>query len=219
MLGTRFGTSPTLDRDQEDNCRVVLIGTWRAMRGDETIRCQDVTFVHCTEPDRLPAVVNATKAGWILAGHDLDDGDIQRTVSGAKALREDLRLAILGQRHDWRRCERWVRRGCRVYLDDSIGLRRAAYAIHTAQTLEVNVVDRVFHQTLQDRAVGPMPHLTRREREVLDLVRRGLRNRDIAGILHVTENTVEYHMRHLLSKFSARSRLEVVERATALGLA
>lgn len=170
--------------------------------------------IHSVQP-----AVSALGAHWLLAAQDVDDGQIQGALSAAKAVREDVRLAILGERHDWRRCERWIRRGCRAYLDESVTVRRAARAIHTAHTLEVNVVDRAFHQTLQERAAGAIPHLTRREREVLDLVRRGLRNRDIALALHVTENTVEYHMRHLLAKFRARSRMEVIERATALGLA
>lgn len=106
-----------------------------------------------------------------------------------------------------------------MYLEDTINLRRGVAAIRASQTLEVNVMDRIFFEVLRERATGPAPHLTRRERDVLELLRRGMRNREIAGALFVTENTVEYHMRHLLSKFSARNRLEVVERATALGLA
>ncbi len=48
---------------------------------------------------------------------------------------------------------------------------------------------------------------------MLEPLRRGRRNKEIADAMHVTENTVEFHVRHLLSKFGARSRLEVVRRA------
>ncbi|WP_177244546.1 LuxR C-terminal-related transcriptional regulator [Streptomyces sp. yr375] len=169
--------------------------------------------------DDLISVVHSRQADWILAGAELDDGDIQCFFAGANAVRESVRLAILGHRQDWRRCDRWMRRGCRVYLDESVEPRHTVAAIRAAHTLGVNVVDRVFSETVRERATGPTPHLTRRERDVLDLLRRGLRNREIAGALFVSENTIEYHMRHLLSKFSARNRLEVVERATSLGLA
>jgi DNA-binding NarL/FixJ family response regulator len=227
VFGTRIASLPEIDPDgvfdeyaeEDEKCVVILLGTWKSMCGPHGIRCHGIKFDRCLTMDRLPFLVSSVNSGWLLAAPDFDDGQIQRAICRAKAIREDLRLAILGPRHDWRRCERWMRRGCRVYLEDSISVRRAAKAVHAAETLEVNIVDRTFYQTLQERTTGPMPHLTRREREVLDLVRRGLRNRDIATMLHVTENTVEYHMRHLLAKFSARSRLEVVERATALGLA
>ncbi|MFC5146806.1 helix-turn-helix transcriptional regulator [Streptomyces aureoversilis] len=159
------------------------------------------------------------QADWMLVGEKIDDSEIHRAFGRAKAVREDLNLAILGPRRDWRRCERWLRRGCRVYLEDTVGLDRMAEAIRSARDLGINVTDRSIFQVLQERSAGPTPHLTQREHEVLDLLRRGLRNQDIAHALHVTENTVEYHVRHLLAKFGARSRLEAVERASALGLA
>ncbi|MCC3770096.1 response regulator transcription factor [Streptomyces sp. UNOC14_S4] len=180
---------------------------------------ENVEIHPCPDSDLLAPIVHSVQADWMLVGEKIDDSEIHRAFSRAKAVREDLNLAILGPRRDWRRCERWLRRGCRVYLEDTVGLDRMAEAIRSAQGLGINVTDHSIFQVLQERSAGPTPHLTQREHEVLDLLRRGLRNQDIAHALHVTENTVEYHMRHLLSKFGARSRLEAVERASALGLA
>jgi LuxR family maltose regulon positive regulatory protein len=59
--------------------------------------------------------------------------------------------------------------------------------------------------------------LTIRELEVLALVAAGLRNAEIGVDLHVSVNTVEFHMRNLLGKLAARSRTEAVGRARALG--
>jgi DNA-binding NarL/FixJ family response regulator len=59
--------------------------------------------------------------------------------------------------------------------------------------------------------------LTVREHEVLALVAAGLRNSEIATELHVSINTVEFHMRNLLSKLGARSRTEAIGRARTLG--
>jgi DNA-binding NarL/FixJ family response regulator len=203
------------------HCRVVLVGWWRAAerQGPTIIHHENVEIHPCTEADRLASVVHSVQADWMLVGQQFDDGEIQRVYARVKAVREDLSLAILGPRRDWRRCERWLRRGCQVYLEDTVELGRMAEALQASQNLQINVSDRSFFQILRERFVGPVPYLTQREHEVLDLLRRGLGNRDIACALHITENTVEYHMRHLLSKFGARSRLEVVERASALGLA
>ncbi|WP_176955242.1 response regulator transcription factor [Sinosporangium album] len=199
--------------------RVVVLGHWRAMQTDQVVDDADVMIHRCRGLGDLAAAVHCSRANWIMVGYDYDDSDIQRVVMAAKAMREDVGLVLLGPRHDWRRCERWLKRGCRVYLEHTIDVPRAIAAIKAAQTLDINVMDHVFSRMLCDRVAGPAPHLTRREREVLELLRKGLRNKEIADVMHVTVNTVEYHMRHLLSKFSARSRLEVVERATALGLA
>jgi predicted ATPase/DNA-binding CsgD family transcriptional regulator len=51
--------------------------------------------------------------------------------------------------------------------------------------------------------------LTRREREVAELVGQGLRNREIAASLVVSPRTVDGHMERIRAKLGARSRVEV----------
>jgi ATP/maltotriose-dependent transcriptional regulator MalT len=58
-----------------------------------------------------------------------------------------------------------------------------------------------------ERVTAP---LTRREREVLALVCEGLKNREIAGRLYLSEATVKLHVRRILAKVGARSRTEAV---------
>jgi LuxR family maltose regulon positive regulatory protein len=55
--------------------------------------------------------------------------------------------------------------------------------------------------------------LTPREHEVLDLVRQGLTNREIARTLWIAESTVKVHVRHVLEKLGARSRTEAASLA------
>ena len=52
------------------------------------------------------------------------------------------------------------------------------------------------------------PRLTDREREVLDLVARGLTNKEIATALNVTENTVRTHLRNILDKLHVHNRTQ-----------
>ena len=51
---------------------------------------------------------------------------------------------------------------------------------------------------------------TQREIEVLQLISEGLVNREIGGILFLSEETVKSHVRHLLAKLQARSRAHAV---------
>jgi two-component system, NarL family, nitrate/nitrite response regulator NarL len=60
--------------------------------------------------------------------------------------------------------------------------------------------------------------LTPRERQILALTAEGMDNRDIARQLGVSYTTVRSHVRHLLGKLSARSKLEAVVRASEWGL-
>jgi DNA-binding NarL/FixJ family response regulator len=54
------------------------------------------------------------------------------------------------------------------------------------------------------------PRLTDRELEVLNLVARGLNNREIARDLYISENTVKNHVRNILEKLQLHSRMEAV---------
>ena len=60
--------------------------------------------------------------------------------------------------------------------------------------------------------------LTPREHEVLVLVADGLRNREIATRLEISEHTVKFHLAAIFGKLAASSRTEVVRKALRLGL-
>lgn len=61
-----------------------------------------------------------------------------------------------------------------------------------------------------ERQSVPTPRLTERELEVLKLVAQGLTNREIAGELYISENTVKNHVRNILEKLHLHSRMEAV---------
>jgi DNA-binding NarL/FixJ family response regulator len=60
--------------------------------------------------------------------------------------------------------------------------------------------------------------LTNRELEVLGLVTAGLRNKEIAARLGVSENTAKFHLRNILEKLHASSRTELAAKAVREGL-
>jgi two-component system nitrate/nitrite response regulator NarP len=60
------------------------------------------------------------------------------------------------------------------------------------------------------------PSLTPRERELIELVRQGLRNRDIANQLGVTEGTVKVYLHAIFDKVGVDNRTELAMRAKEL---
>ena len=61
-------------------------------------------------------------------------------------------------------------------------------------------------------------HLSGRELEVLDYIRRGLTNRDIAVALSLSENTIKSHVKAILQKLESADRAEAVARGFEQGL-
>jgi len=73
--------------------------------------------------------------------------------------------------------------------------------------------------TLAADAGRPNPdRLTERELDVLRLVVAGMRNKEIAADLGISENTAKFHLRNILDKLHAQNRAEVVARAMREGL-
>lgn len=74
----------------------------------------------------------------------------------------------------------------------------------SARRIGVPVI--VLRQARDPRALAS---LSKREREVAVLVGKGLRNRQIAAALHISESTVKDHVHHILDKLEMTSRTEL----------
>lgn len=98
------------------------------------------------------------------------------------------------------------------YLLKTMRARQVVEAIHAARECEV-----VLHPVVAEKLRrspryqgGTRPVLSAREMEVLRLAARGLRNKEIARIAHLSVRTVEGHLSHILTKLGVASRTEAV---------
>ena len=79
--------------------------------------------------------------------------------------------------------------------------------------VDPEIADRIAH--VKERAARA-PSLTPRERELVELVRQGLRNRDIGAKLGVTEGTVKVYLHGIFDKLGVDNRTELAMRAADL---
>jgi DNA-binding NarL/FixJ family response regulator len=93
--------------------------------------------------------------------------------------------------------------------DDLIGVVREVHA--GARPMSSDIVAQ-----LTARAVSP--RITAREKEVLELMAAGLRNKEIAATLHISEDTVEVHAKNIFTKLSVRDRTAAVTVALRRGI-
>jgi PAS domain S-box-containing protein len=80
----------------------------------------------------------------------------------------------------------------------------------------VGVFGQVPHWEQQQESPEPHPHLTPRQTEVLHLLEHGRSTTQIADELHLSQETVRNHVRHLLRALGVNSRLEAVAMARHL---
>jgi DNA-binding NarL/FixJ family response regulator len=69
------------------------------------------------------------------------------------------------------------------------------------------VADEQPHPTRMGREAG----LTRRERQLVQMIDTGLTNKEIAAELNLSEQTIKNHVHRILRKLGASDRLEAVE--------
>jgi two-component system NarL family response regulator len=142
-------------------------------------------------------------------------------MSGSEAIRRicekssDARIVVLTILSGDEEVYRALEAGAHGYLLKDMVRQELVRAIH-----EVHAGRRYIPAEVGARlAEGfPRPQLSPREVEVLQLVATGLRNKEIAGNLDLSEATVNAHVKHILSKLNAADRTEAVMAALRRGI-
>ncbi len=102
---------------------------------------------------------------------------------------------------------------------DDIFARQLIQHTEGTPALSPSIARRIMeHFRLTGPAAPPEGELTDREREVLALIGRGLRNADVAQDLGLAESTIASHIKSIYRKLGISSRAEASWHATRMGL-
>lgn len=139
-------------------------------------------------------------------------------VEAARAIRGEfpsahlVALTTYGGDEDIRRA---LAAGVQAYLTKDVlhdELLKAIRAVHAGQTYLPSGVAAAL------AAQMPRPDLSAREIQVLELIVRGLANKQIAYSLSIAEHTVKNHVKNILSKLGVQDRTQAATAAIQRGI-
>ena len=120
-----------------------------------------------------------------------------------------------------------IRSGAKGYLLKNMSPSKLVTTIRSVQRGESALSRSMTLRLMEElsRTEGPrrlgdhwLEKLTRREREILRVLASGMTNREIGEQLHISENTVKYHVHSILEKLNLSDRRTAAKFAKEHGL-
>ncbi|MFL5663068.1 MAG: response regulator, partial [Ktedonobacteraceae bacterium] len=170
--------------------------------------------------DGLQAVGETLELGpqVVLMDANLPNGQSMEALKQIKQLNLDTRVLLLSAQEREEYLYETLRAGADGYVLKDIAPDELAQAVRTVAGGEVLVQPQLAGRLLsrfgrQGRGGYLYEALTTREQEVLQLLARGLRNKEIAARLYVSERTVNFHLANIYHKLNVSGRTEALSKA------
>ncbi len=169
---------------------------------------------------RRPPAIETLAPDVVLLDINLPD------ISGIDICRQvrkqdkDIRIIALSVHNERPVIKNILGSGANGYvLKNSVG-EEIITAIHAALNGETYLcrAARDIVSNIQEGELSEIPKITRREKEILLLVSKGLTTAQIAEQLFISFHTVESHRKNLIEKFDVSTMTAVIKLATQYGL-
>jgi two-component system nitrate/nitrite response regulator NarP len=184
---------------------VLLRGTDYELVGRARSGAEAMTQVQHVNPDVLLLDVNMPDGSGLDVLRQLRELDDAPAIVLLTAGMDDTQLLI---------ADRFEPEGIVLKTSDPAHLLECMEQVRGGKRwIDPEIAERTRHA--KERALHA-PSLTPRERELVELVRQGLRNRDIASQLGVTEGTVKVYLHAIFDKVGVDNRTELAMRAGEL---
>ena len=202
-----------------DRIRVLCVDDHRIVR-------EGIAAVIGRQPD-MEVVGSAANGAQAIEMFERDHPDITLMdlqlpgITGLEAIQalrlrdEDARIIVLTTYHGDEDIYRALQAGAAAYLlKDAVldDLARVVREVHRGARPLSEDVKRILD------ARTSAARLTSREVEVLELIAEGLRNKEIAGALGITEGTARVHVKNIFSKLNVSDRTAAVTLALRRGI-
>jgi DNA-binding NarL/FixJ family response regulator len=197
-----------------DNQPLTLSGLRSAVEDQDDI----TVLAECKNPERLMEIVRNHSPDVLLVSTEL----LQEELDALENLiteNQKIRVIILTNRKDTDFLEGALRCGAKGVFQREWPVQQIPMAIRkvtnggvwleqaAAEKMLEDLLSRPNTQNPEERKISA---LTSREREVIDLVCQGLRNKEMSGRLHISDATVSHHLTSIYRKLEVDDRTSLV---------
>lgn len=132
----------------------------------------------------------------------------------------DTKVLVLSMHENLQHVQQLVKAGVKGYLLKNTGRDQLINAITCVQNGETVIDAKISQSVFKGKSDEQkfIPRLTRREKEILQLIALQKTTDEIADQLDLTRSTIEYHRRNLLMKFRVKSAVGLIKEAFLKGL-
>ncbi len=174
--------------------------------------------------DGVQAVSETLELGpqIVLLDSQLPNGQSLDALRQIKQLNLDTKVLLLSAQDREEYLYETLRSGADGYVLKDIAPDELAQALRVVASGEVLVqpqlAGRLLSRVGKQGGRAPYESLTARELDVLRLLARGMRNKEIAARLYVSERTVNFHLANIYQKLNVSGRTEALSKAIEQGL-
>lgn len=223
---------PTFDLNINTHMIKILIVDDHKMfvQGLESIlsKEEDIEIVHrCHEGKEVFNMELLDRVNIILLDINLPDISGIEICQRILKLKDHIKILVLSMHDEESYITEVLKSGALGYVLKNTGRKELVTAIRTVASgrtyFSEDITNTIMNGLISNNkkakpAEKQVPKITRREKEVLDLIMDENTNQEIAGKLFISLKTVEAHRSNLLSKLNARNTAGMVKRAIAFEL-
>jgi DNA-binding NarL/FixJ family response regulator len=163
------------------------------------------------DEDHIGLVIKAEKPDLLIFDYDALGPNPEGIIARLHRAAPGTRILVIAKASADEDVERVLRVGAAGLVGKQLDFGALLHAIHTVAAGEIWANRRaqaLALERLTNGGGGPQPdsRLTKREREIADGVARGLRNKEIARQLNISEKTVKSHLNNIFQKLRLDGR-------------
>lgn len=163
----------------------------------------------------VPPALHRLQQGVLVLDLPRTDARAWEVVRSLQADRTDVRLLVVASDETPENIRQAVAAGALGFLFKRAAEEELVEAIREVHAGRTYLPAAVAARLRESRPAG---RLTPREQETLDLLGKGLRNRELGAVLGISEQTVKTHLKSLFRKLEVADRAEAVREGFCRGI-